>query len=429
MVSEKVILDDPHFTDSRLQSLYSNFNHLKENPDGLEANISAWKSLLLETKSKCASEFPDQVAFDADSLVKQYSLPSRGLTPQGLNKVIDQMVHEQALIPYSKFQQDPGLLGRVVGWVFGPRYRSGNDQNGVLNQGEKFVVASELAKWSKNLGYYLSNNSPLVKDHLISLASEELEMSKFDIECCLLNLEREKKIVVSEDVVQFVDKSQQEVNLTEEQVESIANLKYAIYKMTKYNEETELRIQKLDIRIRELVKNKHMVRAKSELKIQRALTQKLQKSSQGLENLVMLLYKIEEDSNNILVVKTLEANSKILKEMNAQVGDIQHVVEEVREEWDKVDELSEHLGALNVDDGDIEEELLQMEKEQESKEDATQEEPVPEVPTEEPVQEPEPEHVETSEDPDSALLERFQKLKLPAKEPAAEKNLESPLPI
>ncbi|KAG7825011.1 hypothetical protein KL909_001303 [Ogataea angusta] len=423
MIPEEVILQDPQFKESRLESLYSNFNHLKENPEGLEANVTAWKALLLDAKNKCPDQFRDKVAFDSDSLVDQFSLPSKGLVPKGLNKVIDQLVQERVLVPYSQYQQDKGLLGRVVGWVFGPRYQSGNDDSGQLRKGEHFVISSELSRWSRELGSYLSNNSPLVKDHLLDLASKDLGLSRFDIECCLICLERERKVVVEGPVVRFLDETQQEVQLSPEQVESIATLKYSIYKMTKYNDETEKKVHELEARVREYVKKNQMIRAKSELKIQKALSAKLQKSTQGLENLVLLLYKIEENNNNMLVVKTLESNSKILKSMNEQVGDIASVVQEVREEWGKMDELGEHLGAIAADDSSIDEELELLEKEEREKSEKEEEksaEPEPHKAYEEPA-------AVDGAVAESELLERFNKLKLPSKT-TEEKELENPLP-
>ncbi|KAG7902094.1 hypothetical protein KL935_002054 [Ogataea polymorpha] len=427
MVPEKVILQDPQFKESRLESLYSNFNHLKENPEGLEANVAAWKSLLLDARNKCPDQFEDKVAFDSDSLVDQFSLPSKGLVPKGLNKVIDQLVQERVLVPFSQYQQDKGLLGRVVGWVFGPRYQSGNDSSGQLRKGERFIIISELSKWSLRLGSYLSNNSPLVKDHLVDLASKDLGLSRFDIECCLLCLERERKLAVEGDVVRVLDETQQEVQLSPEQVESIATLKYSIYKMTKYNDETEKRVHELEARVREYVKKNQMIRAKSELKIQKALSAKLQKSTQGLENLVLLLYKIEENNNNMLAVKTLESNSKILKNMNEQVGDIASVVQEVREEWDRLDQLSEHLGAFTADDSSIDEELELLEKEEKEKTEQEKEKSAEPEPVSEPHKEVgEPAAVDDAE-ADTVLLERFNRLKLPAKA-TEEKEPENPLP-
>ncbi|KAG7744643.1 hypothetical protein KL932_001159 [Ogataea haglerorum] len=423
MIPEEVILQDPQFKESRLDSLYSNFNHLKENPEGLEANVTAWKSLLLDARKKCPDHFKDKVAFDSDSLAEQFSLPSKGLVPKGLNKVIDQLVQERVLVPYSQFQQDKGLLGRVVGWMFGPRYQSGNDDSGQLRKGERFVISSELSEWSRELGLYLSNNSPLVKDHLVDLASKDLSLSRFDVECCLTSLEREHKVAIEGDVVRVLDETQQEVQLSPEQVESIATLKYSIYKMTQYNDETEKRVHELEARVREYVKKNQMIRARSELKIQKALSAKLQKSTQGLENLVLLLYKIEENNNNMLVVKTLESNSKILKSMNEQVGDIASVVQEVREEWGKMDELSEHLGAMTTDDSSIDEELQLLEKEEKQKVEKEREksaEPEPQKEVEEPA-------IVDDAEADSVLLERFNKLKLPAKDSEKEK-LENPLP-
>ena len=110
---ETFIKSVPEFKESRLSSLYSNFEKNKIlNPEGYEANIYAWQTLLL--KLITSSKFPDSdisfVTLTAShtsgggfSLVSFLSISKYG-APQNLGPIINELVvHRKVFIPYSLF--------------------------------------------------------------------------------------------------------------------------------------------------------------------------------------------------------------------------------------------------------------------------------------------------------------------------------------
>lgn len=121
---ETFIKSIPEFKESRLASLYSNFEKNKIlNPEGYEANIYAWQTLLL--KLITSSKFPDSdISFvtntanrtlggssssggggggDEFNLSSFLSISKYGL-PQNLGPIINELVvHRKVFIPYSLF--------------------------------------------------------------------------------------------------------------------------------------------------------------------------------------------------------------------------------------------------------------------------------------------------------------------------------------
>ncbi len=74
-----ILESNPLFSKTRLPSLYSDFRKLKiSNVDGFNANLNAWKSLLLKSLEKGA--FKDKLQLTADNeLVHSLQLPGVGI--------------------------------------------------------------------------------------------------------------------------------------------------------------------------------------------------------------------------------------------------------------------------------------------------------------------------------------------------------------
>lgn len=97
----------PAFTKSRMHSLYSDFRKLAEsNPEGYAANISAWKSALINVLGSSSTDrtlFPDATLISAGAdLIELFESAQHG-TPLALDTVIDQLVRDNTVIPYSQF--------------------------------------------------------------------------------------------------------------------------------------------------------------------------------------------------------------------------------------------------------------------------------------------------------------------------------------
>ena len=105
---------------SRLLSLYSDLSLQRTtNPDGYNANITAWKDAL--THAACVNVLPSRHAFilcPSDTLLNALSSPQYG-RPLGLGAVIDESVRAGSMIPVKEFlATDRSIYGK--NWVPSP---------------------------------------------------------------------------------------------------------------------------------------------------------------------------------------------------------------------------------------------------------------------------------------------------------------------
>jgi hypothetical protein len=101
---DEIIRANKHFKESRLPSLYSDFERLKLlNPEGYEANIEAWTNLLLEI-IKHYKDNDSRVSIPTvnPDLKQILSIPIQG-KPRSLNLILQELVSRKFLVPYSHY--------------------------------------------------------------------------------------------------------------------------------------------------------------------------------------------------------------------------------------------------------------------------------------------------------------------------------------
>ncbi|VEU21980.1 DEKNAAC102995 [Brettanomyces naardenensis] len=383
------------FKHSRLQSLYSDFSHLREsNIEGYRANIAAWKTLFLDLilNHDELLDQADKISICSNTLVRQLTINDGILTykSKGIDKVIDSMVNEDhTMIPYSEFVKKPvdltgdlngasggTLIRSFLNPFIGPAYcnhltnfHSGTGaRDGSLRANEKYVCLQKLRKVSSELKACIKGpNEALLLDHLFSLSNIG---SRFDFDCCIQFLSRDtgEICVDSEQGIAYLAGGQ--MNSTEE-LKSIADLSYAIYTLQTYCDRRLADVSSLNGKIRELVNEKQHNLAKSQLRIRKIMEKQLNSSQVKLEQLQLIQIKIEEAQNNLIVVRTLESNSNLLKELNEEVSDnskLDELLEGYSDQIDKTNAISDKLGSLGEHgDEDIERELEALEEEEEQK--------------------------------------------------------------
>ena len=100
----------------------------------------------------------------------------------------------------------------------------------------------------------------------------------------------------------------------------------------------------------------------------------LARHSEVLAQLEGVYSKIQQAADQVEIVRVMEASTGVLKSLNCKVGGVekvQDVVEELREEMGKVEEIGDIMngvsqGEATIGDGDVDEELEAMEREQRS---------------------------------------------------------------
>lgn len=366
------------FTKSRLISLYSDFSKLKEaNPEGFEANLIAWKSLINDLFHKCCLQ--NRFVLVTDGLIESLVLPDFG-KPLAVNVPLDALLASEELIPLKAFKErkdglyakkwvKPMLSWTINKFIIDTSYKIG-DKNHTLKS-DNLVSKPYLESYSKELLNRLDNpqhtNTVFTKPQLfhyinqleIRLYGVQVELTMLDFEILLQYLERDlNKIKVSEDIIKVGTE-----DITEEDI-SIAEIKGAISLIESKNAELQEKISKISIRLKESL-NKNKSLSLNLLKSRKIAESALSKQISSLNQLESVMYKIDESSTNLQLISAIEKGSSILKVLNKQIGGIERVEEimnELNDEKYEVDQVSKQLATFEgqVDDEDIELEFQEL---------------------------------------------------------------------
>lgn len=126
--------------------------------------------------------------------------------------------------------------------------------------------------------------------------------------------------------------------------------------------------------------NRNKVSALSALRSKKLAEQNLKQRSDTLAQLEEIYTKIEQAADQVEIVRVMEASTGVLRGLHTQVGGVEKVedvVEELREEMSKVDEVGNILNEAGpaIDESEIDEELEALEnQEQQAKEEKEAEE-------------------------------------------------------
>jgi len=120
--------------------------------------------------------------------------------------------------------------------------------------------------------------------------------------------------------------------------------------------------------------NKNRISALSALRSRKLAEQNLKQRLDTLAQLEEVYSKIEQAADQVEIVRVMEASAGVLRGLHAQVGGmekVEDIVDELREEMSKVDEIGSVINATvpGIDDAVIDEELEAMEiRERQAKE-------------------------------------------------------------
>ncbi|KAH3672257.1 hypothetical protein WICMUC_004352 [Wickerhamomyces mucosus] len=379
------------FTSSRLYSLYSDFRKLKEvNPDGYEANLTAWNSLIDELFQK--GLFQHTFILDTKNLEESLTLSSYG-KPLCLALVLEELVRSNDLIPYAEFidRKDSIYLKRWVKpflkqfinhYIYDTSYKLSDRNNNLkvdklISKKTLELFESELLKeltQKKSVTAQLFHREEL-KNYInslnIKLFSREnrvIHLSDLDFDIFLKYLERDSnKIRVCGDVVKF-DTEQ----ITDQDI-SILEIKSLVIKITKSNDLLSDKINSATLALKNLVKQKSYNKELSFnlLKSRKIAENSLAKQISSLNQLESIIYKIDESATNIQLLDALQKGTIILKGLNTQIGGVEKVesiIDELEGEKYKVEKITERINDLSkgdeIDNNDLEVELDELLKQE-----------------------------------------------------------------
>lgn len=376
------------FTSSRLYSLYSDFRKLKEvNPDGFEANLIAWKSLIESLFQKHV--FRDTFVLSTEGLLEELTLANYG-KPLSLNIVLDHLIASGDLIPLKPYQQRtdsiyskkwvrPVLNWTVNRFLFDTSYKTGDKKHNL--KPDQLISKKSLEEYVKELekkrgAEDVSGHSHTVFTKLelqsylnslgIYLFGESVQLSELDYQILLTYLSRDvNKVKIKENVVKFGSEE-----ISEEDI-SIAEIKTTLKSLNSKSDELQFKIQSLSEKLQESLKNKNNKDLSLNLLRSRKLAEKSLATQMSLTSqLESVMYKIDESSSNVQLLKALENGTVILKSLNTQIGGVDRVekiIDNLEEEKGQSDKIASELYRLgpDVDDEEVEaefEEMLSQEK-------------------------------------------------------------------
>ncbi|KAF5866457.1 hypothetical protein ETB97_012009 [Aspergillus alliaceus] len=411
------ILSQDAFRKNRLPSLYSDFAiHRKTNPDGYAVNVAAWEQALtkaakygyissshgeVSTPPKRANRKSDHLILHADrSLLRDLEIPEWG-QPVALGAVLEEAFQNRMIVPLQVYKVnpaslqkpqwrliDPGVLNplNVMSWGLKQLkgFVVGTDESSPGLQAQEWVLVENLKEAAggivKQVMERSSSNTDLVysKESFVNefgtILNHESELSEADFDVLLLYLSRDSRAIAYDGkTIKFRPSNDAPREITQ-QDSTVASIKTLIATMTKQVETLEKKISELNTTAKTALHNQNRISALSAVRSKKLAERNMQQRLDTLAQLEEVYSKIEQAASHIEYVQVMDASAGVLRGLNTQIGGaakVEDVVDELREEMSKVDEIGNIMNEAGpqIDESEIDEELEELEsKEQEARE-------------------------------------------------------------
>ncbi|KAK8231671.1 Snf7-domain-containing protein [Phyllosticta capitalensis] len=398
--------EDAFKSRGRLSSLYSDFRiQQATNPDGYQANLSAWRKALIDATR--AGLMPSQTGANnlltlgtGDQLLRELSTKEWG-QPLALAAVIQDAVAQKELIPLKDFMSAKtsiyswnwsAIPWSVLSWGLHQLGVLGNDSSDRLVSGEFVVTANLEAAASAVLSQANSAKSPIDliynRDTFAAEYSHALSSSHAlttsDLAVLFTHLSRDKAALSYDSNTQTIKlkpaSAAHPTPITQHDI-TIAHLRSLIANLSAQIPALTARISECDQAARAAVGAKSTAAARAALRSKKLAESALTRRSDTLAQLETVFARIEEAADQVEVVRAMEASAGVLKSLNAQVGGaegVEEVVERLRDEMGRVDEVSAIVGEVGregsggavVDEDDVEAEFAALEAAEREKKEA-----------------------------------------------------------
>ncbi|KAM3556543.1 hypothetical protein MY1884_002786 [Beauveria asiatica] len=433
-LAEFLAQNDAAFRKARLPALYADFRPQRTlNPDGYSANVTAWRhALSLLARRGLLSQGANTniliLTLD-DSLLRKLESRQFG-QPLALGTVVRESIVASAMFPVQTFLQAQqsvfqrswsGVPWAIMGWTLRQiglvDPARGDDR---LPKGQ-YVLLENVEAAAKQFNDIMAEHTSkfdrvFTKSQFYNTFASDLidsqRLSEADMNVLLCYLSRDKGLIEYDGRIVRVKGVGDQSGITEDD-KAIASLKEVTLKVKHQADLLSARIDELELDAKKALARKNKVSALAALRQKKAAEQTLSTRYATLNQLEETANKIEQAADNVAVVRALEASSGVLRSLNAQVGTpdkVDTVMDELRERVADTEELAallaESTGAP-VDEGEIDDELAEMEREARDKEEEEKQaesakdviDSLPEVPTAEasPQKQPAREKSPTSE--------------------------------
>ncbi|KAF8849139.1 hypothetical protein BDZ45DRAFT_753099 [Acephala macrosclerotiorum] len=392
--------NEPQFRRARLAALYSDFRHLQStNPDGYTANLTAWRTGL--SSAAKAGVLPDgshfSISFSEDLL---RSLETKELgRPLSLGTVVREVVaggkggkgkwwmekefEEREESVYTKGWglipriQVPGP-GDVVRW--GLRQMGLGDNEDRLVNG-RVVVLENLEEAGREVQRRFEGVRGRVertlsrdefKGKVDDVLGKDKRLSGKDMELLLRFLARDKQVLAYDGETVKVKTPNEKIAtpITQEDT-TIASLKTLIKDLEIQTAVLSKKVDELGVTAKEAVARKNRVSALAALRSKKLAETTLAKRHATLGQLEEVFTKIEQAADQVELIKVMEGSTRVLTGLNKEVGGVERVddvVDQLREQMSQVDEVGNVIAEISqagtVDEGEVDDELNAMEREE-----------------------------------------------------------------
>ncbi|KAH7241173.1 Snf7-domain-containing protein [Fusarium redolens] len=395
-LADYLIHNDPSFSRSRLAARYSDFRSQRSlNPDGYQANISAWRQALsdLVAKGKIShrGSSPDHFVLKLDdSLLRSLEYKEFG-QPLALGTVVREATAGRDFIPLQDFEKSQqsiyqrswaGLPWSVMSWTL--------RQLGVVDPARgddklptgQYVIVKNMEAAAKELGDLMAEKVSRF-DRVFSRAQfqkafsaalvQGQHLTDSDLDVLLKFLSRDKEVIEYDGKTIRIKGSGEQGGITKEDA-AIASLKELTESLKHQADLLNTRIDELSQTAKDAVTKKNRVAALAALKSKKIAETSLATRYATLNQLEEVSAKLEQAADNVQLVNVMEASSGALASLNAQVGGAERVdavMDRLREQSSATDEVSAILAESTgevIDETALDDELEAMEAQEREKE-------------------------------------------------------------
>lgn len=401
--------NEESFRKARIPALYSDFSSQRSaNPDGYAANASAWRRALprITRTNLNPTGTRDRLLLAADETLLR-ALESRQYgRPLALGAVIADAIADGEIVPLAAFHAAKGsiLRGRggksgsgitlaglpwaVLGWGLRQIGIAGASAGEKLPGGQFVVIANAEAATStfssqmstaETRAEQVWSKAHFKKVFADTLLGEDAPLSDTDVDILLTFMARDKGVVAFDgDTVKYIssntqDKSKSPPTITAEDT-ALAQLTELIIYLTHQTNLLTTRITELNEAARTHTLAKNRIAALAALRSRKRAEASLSTRYAALAQAEDTMSKLEQAADNVALVGALANASDALAGLNAKVGGaegVDDVMEKLRDQMGTADEigtiLSEEGKAVIIDEGEVDDELEQMMKEEEDK--------------------------------------------------------------
>ncbi|KAI9836589.1 MAG: hypothetical protein M1819_001221 [Sarea resinae] len=375
-----ILSHEEQFRRARLPSLYSDFRvQQTTNPDGYAANISAWRTALSNATRAGLVPAPGAsndllVLRTGAELLQELETRDWG-RPLALGTVISEAVARKEMVPLSEFQT---ATTRLAGGA------SGEDK---LSVG-RFVVVGNIEEAGRNVLKQMAGRTSRV-DCILSkemfhkefahALNPSHDLTNTDIDVLLIFLARDKReISYNGQTIKFKQPTSPSPSPITPEDATIASLKTLLVSLSLQTATLTTRISALDATARAALASKNRQTALSALRSKKLAETTLQRRLDTLAQLEEVYSRLEQAANQIDIVNVMSESAAVLKSLNKQVGGVERVedvVDALRDQMSTVEEVGGVLGDAGregVDEGEVDDELEAMEREERDKREAAE---------------------------------------------------------